>query len=147
MFGLTGVTRKLRKMAERADNLDPVWPRVGDDVADAMLNQFKTKGALGGRPWAPLKPEYRAWKVKHGLSPEILIATGDMRDSLTDRPMQVERYEGRSAVFGTRDPKYKFHHYGTRFMPQRRVVKMVPGLEKQIADRLRAYVFDGEIKP
>jgi len=39
-------------------------------------------------PWAPLSPEYKAWKQRHGLNENTWIASGLLRDQIEIRPGQ-----------------------------------------------------------
>lgn len=37
-------------------------------------------------PWAPLSPEYKAWKQRHGLNENTWIASGLLKDQIEIRP-------------------------------------------------------------
>jgi len=37
-------------------------------------------------PWAPLSPEYKAWKQRHGLNENTWIASGVLKDQIEIRP-------------------------------------------------------------
>jgi len=39
-------------------------------------------------PWAPLSPEYKAWKQRHGLNENTWIASGLLKDQVEIRPGQ-----------------------------------------------------------
>lgn len=107
------VAARLRRLANKAEDVSPVWPRVGAYVARTVNQQFVTEGARLGKPWKPLKPEYRLWKMRNGYSRKILVQTGEMRRKFTGRPMDVEEYGPNWARFGTTDQKAIWQHYGT----------------------------------
>lgn len=136
---------RLRDIADRAADVRPAWPYVGDTVAGAMVDQFETEGASGGAPWAPLSPPYLRWKIRNGFDPRKLRQTGAMRESLTSDPMAIEEYQPQQARFGSDDPKLHFHQSGTRFMPARPVLFMTPQLERDVARILVRYIVDGRV--
>jgi len=133
----------IRQIGDRARDLRPIWPGVGDDVRHAMVRQFATEGAYLGKPWKPTSPGYVQWKVRHGLDPQLLVATGRLLRSLTSRPMGVERYNAHSATFGSDVPYARFHQHGTRYMPARPPIpttrRMSP-LTRAIRDRIADYL-------
>lgn len=141
------VAQLLSEMADRTRGVYFAWPSVGDVIADALDKQFEAEGAhFYSRKWAPLKPEYLAWKVKAGLDPRRLHATGAMRASLTSRPMSLEQYFGARAVFGTRDRKAAFHQNGTRFMPRRQIIRVTEDLADDVSSALARWIFDNRLE-
>lgn len=137
---LTGQARRARKMAERASNLTPAWPRVGAYLSAANRRQFQTEGAYYGTPWAPLSPDYMQWKVRNGYSRRTLVMTGQMRASFTSRPLPIERYSRRSAKFGSNSPIAKYHQHGTRHMPARPIMVATPVVMDNISTIIADYV-------
>lgn len=109
----------LSDMMLRAQNLFPVWAAFGNVVAASTRLQFDTQGLSGGTPWEPLTPAYAAWKLAHVGPRPILVLYGGMRAGLTGRPMDIERYYPRHAIYGSDDEKVGFHQFGTQYMPAR----------------------------
>lgn len=143
MYGLEHTVMTLRGIADRSANLIPVWPRVGDEIAQAMVRQFATGGAYLGQPWAPLDPDYVRWKVSHGGSPRILIDSGQMMRTFTGRPMSIERYRRQDADFGSTSDIAPFHQHGTRHMPARPIMVAAPPLTSRIRDHVARYIVEG----
>jgi hypothetical protein len=148
--GIVETRALLRGMGHRAGDLRPVWPVIGDAVAGEASRLFKTSGASGGRPWAPLSPAYRRAKIRAGFDERILIRTGAMMRSLTSRPMNIEEYAATWAEFGTRDPKLHFHEDGTKRMPRRPVIAPLADvvfrrdpLATMVKDRIVAHIVRG----
>lgn len=144
VLGIRKVRFRLGAARDRSKDLRPAWGAVGDDVAEAMDMQFMTAGAAAGRPWAPLKPEYQRWKVRHNYDPRTLLKTHEMERTLTSRPMQIEEHHEQYADFGSRDPKLPFHQHGTRFMPQREVLFWHEPLIARTTRRVRNYIVSGD---
>lgn len=143
VLGIERVKRRLGSARDRSRDVRPAWAAVGDDVADAMAMQFMTAGAAAGRPWAPLNPDYLAWKVAHNYDPRTLHRTRRMRDSLVSRPMDIEEYHAEYADFGSSDEKLPFHQYGTSRMPQREVLFWHEPLITRTVRRVRNYIVTG----
>ena len=72
--------RALSIITERAGNLEPVFRVIADVVRDTIADEVLT----GGQGlWAPLSPDYAAQKdLKWGPQP-ILVASGQLLNSLT----------------------------------------------------------------
>lgn len=140
------VRQLLTEMADRTRGVEVVWPKVGDVIAEALADQFATEGvALTGRRWAPLKPDYLRWKRRRGFRTEILRKTDEMRRGLVSRPMAVEEYRPFSATFGTDDEKAPFHQSGTRFMPQREIIRVTDDLADDVNSVLARYIFEDRL--
>lgn len=140
------VRQLLSEMADRTQGVEAAWPKVGDVIADAMTQQFQTEGAhLNGVQWAPLSPDYLAWKIRKGFRPERLRQTDKMRDSLTSRPMAVEVYGPMRATFGTDDQKAAFHQNGTSMMPRRQIITVTDDLADDVNSVLATYIFEDRL--
>jgi phage gpG-like protein len=67
--------------------------------------------------WAPLKPATEERKARMGYPLNApLLATGEMRDSITHEVHEAE------AVIGSTDPKMVYHELGTSKIPPRPVM-------------------------
>jgi phage virion morphogenesis protein len=137
--------RRLRRMQDRIDNLDRVWPRVGRYLSGQVRRQFSTRGAHMGTPWAPLKPEYLLWKVANGYPRSTLVMRGDLKNSFVQRPMSVEIYRKDTAVFGSDDPKAVWHQYGTKrngkqVNPPRPMLVFTTEIKSEMVDIVRRYI-------
>lgn len=144
---ITGDRRVRQLLTEMRDRVRGVeahaWASVGDVIAGHMTKQFDTEGAhLNGRQWAPLSPRYLGWKIRAGLDPRRLHATGDMRAGLVGRPMAIEEYGVHSARFGTNDEKAGFHQSGTSRMPQRVIINVTEDLADDVNSAIARYIFD-----
>lgn len=104
---------RLTAIQGNLNNTTPMWSNVGSYLSASVKRQFATEGAYYGRPWKPLKPRYAAWKATRGYSGKILVQTGAMRASFVSRPMGIEVYSGKSAIFGSADQKAIWHQFGT----------------------------------
>lgn len=141
---VTGVRQarlRISAIKKRAGDVSGAWPSVGAYLSRVATRQFVTEGAYLGRPWAPLKKEYRLWKIRNGYGRKILVRTGGLRNEFTGRPMQLEVYEGNRARFGSTSELAGWHHKGTRrngkqVNPPRPILYVTPGISKDIRDIL-----------
>jgi len=141
------VVIEIRVMEERIRNMPGLWSKIGSFLSLVMRRQFATQGAyLNGRPWKPLSPRYRHWKIEHGYgSRKILVLSGATRQSFTSRPMTYEVHNRRRGRFGSNHDIAVYHQYGTfrngkRVLPARKIVnvnrKLVLAIRDLIADYL-----------
>lgn len=111
------------RFGEGVQDLRPAWKLISDDFYEMEANLFKSQGASGNEAWKPLA----ASTLRRKKGPSILDETGALRRSLTQSGgkniLSIKKMEVR---MGTRDPKAKFHFYGTRRMPRRRPIQVTP---------------------
>ena len=148
--GLRSTKMRVKAMSTRAQNLTPVWPKVGSYLSQSNRKQFTSKGAYYGKSWKPLEPEYALWKLRHGYGRRMLVQSGAMKLSFTSRPMSVERYYRQSAVFGSNNRLAVFHQYGTRrngkrAIPARPMMKATRKVKKDIGQMIGEYVTHGKV--
>lgn len=141
---------RIKAVNTRANNLMPVWPKVGSYLSRSNRKQFTSRGLYYGTPWKPLQPEYALWKLHHGYGRRPLVLSGAMKTSLTSRPMSVERYHRQSAEYGTNNRLAVFHQYGTRrhgkrAIPARPMMKVTPLVRRDIRDIIKTYVTTGKV--
>ena len=143
---MQNATLKVTTMEKRIKNMNPMWAKVGSYLAQVNKRQFATEGAYLGKPWKPLKPEYRQWKVKNGYGGrKTLVQTGDMRASFVSRPMMIEVYGNHSASFGSGHrlapfQQYATHRNGKRAIPPRPIIVANKKVARDIAQIVAEYV-------
>lgn len=117
--------------------VDAMMLRVGMTALGHIRRAYITKARGGtdeaGLRWAPLKSSTVAGrrggkkmsrKERSTRSVETLRDTGILLNSLspgTNAPGQILEVERNEVTVGTDVPYAKFHHYGTKRMPQRRL--------------------------
>jgi phage gpG-like protein len=84
--GEADVDRMLRGLDEAASDLSPAWPAVDAVLHQVIAQQFRSEGAHGGSPWAPLAHRTQLQRRRLGFGPAhpILRRTGTLMRSLTD---------------------------------------------------------------
>jgi len=122
----------LRK--SRVSNLQPPLRGFGYYLEQETEKQFNTETDPQGRPWAELKPSTLQQKRAKGYPDDILTATGEMRSTVYSVASK------RSLEFGIRDPKARWHQYGTSKMPQRQIIGITPKRVSQGSKLIKVWI-------
>lgn len=143
--GTRSASKTLSDIADRCENVSPVWNRVGNIISSRVNRQFMTQGAYFGTPWKRLTPAY----AKRKGGGKILVLTGDLKSSFTSRPMSVEIHGKNSAEFGSNRNTAVWHHYGTfkdgkRVNPPRKILVVTRELRSATADVVARWIRSGK---
>lgn len=123
--GFSEADANLSEMIVRATTLEATaFPAIAGDFRRMMRQRFDDEGP----GWEPLAASTLARKAKKGYPPDILHATGVLRDSLTKTGAagSVVRITPDELFIGTSDPVARHHQDGTPKMPQRKIVDLGP---------------------
>lgn len=117
---------QLESIDYQSKHMLPAWSNVREDFSRLTARQFATNGR--GR-WAPLASSTIAERVAkgYGLGP-TLVREDDLIDSLTipGASYNITRITSVALEAGTVIPYARFHQYGTRRMPARKVIDLTP---------------------
>ena len=128
------IDRTLARFADNVGDATPLWDALATRFTRIEARQFKSEGAYGSGGWPSLSPNYAAWKARHYPGKPILERTGDLKDSLTRRPLGIEVIEPGYMVLGSGIPYLRYHQRGEG-LPQRRAVEL-PESERRTWGRL-----------
>lgn len=144
--GFDGYSLALERFQNNLSNAEPMFQALADQVAKSNKEQFDKRGAHYGALWAPLSPNYADWKSKAYPGQPIMVRTGDLRSSLTERPFGVEEVTSSRMVVGTGLSYASFHQNGTPYMPARPLVGYHPRKDrKRFSSVLHDWVVKGEV--
>jgi phage gpG-like protein len=136
--GIGEVTHDLLGMAARAAEPAPILHGIAEALRKTEARLFEEEG---GGHWPPLAGSTIAAK---GNS-RILVETGALMRSLTeDGAGHVEHVGGDELVFGTTDPKAKWHRSGTSRMPKRDPLFLREGDVKELSRAIQAWLMGAE---
>jgi len=135
--GVRQVNRALLLSAAAVKDLRPVWEDLYDDFLQGEKSVFAAEGNAGSPtremgssgswgPWAPLNPDYAARKQAQGYGTKILVRTGRLKGSLTERSHADAVFQPRELgmSLGTRVPYAGYHQTGTSRMPAREPIRI-----------------------
>ncbi len=144
----SAVLRRFRAMIRRSSNFASVFRWALRQLQDAHASNFDARGTLSGSPWAPLDPQYAAWKLENYGADGILVREGTLRSSLTDWNSRgaIRDIGVTEATFGTNLDYAKFHQMGTRMMPSRPPVFTPRTFSNRLARAVGEHVvYGGEV--
>ena len=118
---------KLSRFSEGISDFAPMFLRIGAVFRAQEKEQFKSEGALGAGRWAPLSPDYKAWKARKYPGRKIGVLTGALQRSMTGGAGYSQRVTRTNASFGLdpsskADPYARYFAGGTEKMPARPVI-------------------------
>lgn len=100
------------------EDFGPLWDKLSDVMEKVEQDQFDSEGH---GQWATLADSTLAEKQRLGFPEQILVRTGDLKDSLTD-PGRAASKQPFSMTWGTDVPYAIYHQLGTEKMPERQVI-------------------------
>ena len=143
-YGDVQLDRTLERFELGVRDASPAFEKIGDSLARAERQQFRSQGAYGSGGWAPLSPRYAAWKARHYPGRPILQRSGDLMESLTVRPFGVDIVESQFAVFGSGVDYGLYHQQGTDSMPRRRPVELPETLRRRWVQIMQRWIVHGD---
>lgn len=137
---------RLNGVGARALNAAPVFELVARDLMADGRRRFDSNGF--GR-WPALDPQTIRRKSQRGQSPRVLEATGRLRAALTTPGAPGQRLDiGRDEMTFGLVPNgaayYGRFHQAGRGVPKRLVLSATTLRRKQISDRVRSFIVNGE---
>lgn len=143
--GLSELAQRFRDMRARAGDLSPAWGEFLNWWADTNVEHFASRGRRWRSNWKPLAPSTVASKRREGLLAEPLVASTALRGELTGRPLGMERIEASSVEAGTDIAYARFHQFGTRRMPARRLINATAvAAEGAAGSAVLTWIVDGQ---
>lgn len=104
--GVEQVISKLQNLEELARDPRKIWDALAEEFVASEREVFAQKRA--GSPWRGLTPRYARWKARNGGG-QLMVRSGKLRDSLTRRPLAVEKINSKTAELGTNVHYARFH--------------------------------------
>lgn len=147
-YGDKQLDRTLARMADNIGDARPVWNVLADRFVALERRQFSSEGGHASGGWAPLSEKYGEWKHAHYPGKKILELTGDLKDSLTRRPLGVEVLEPGFMVIGSNVDYGAYHQHGNPAgnLPQRRPVEFTEHARRDWVRRVQRFIVTGEAR-
>lgn len=116
----------MKDLKQSTTKLQPAFNDFGKYMMTETKEQFETETDPDGKAWEPLKPATLRIKKTNTKLRETLEMYNSMYYKATNEYF----------IFGIKDIKYQFHHFGTSRMAQRRVV----GITNERRKKLNGFV-------
>lgn len=145
LFGEAQIDRTLARYAENVQDATDLWDKLADRFATVNRRQFDSEGAYGSGGWPELSPAYGKWKARHYPGAKILHRTGELEESLTQRPFGIERLEPGSMTVGSGVAHGAYHAKGGGNLPQRRPVELPVGERRTWVRYIQNFIVSGRV--
>lgn len=136
VLGEQQVARAFEASARDAADMTVPLHDIGGQLLTSISEQLRTEGSHGlGEKWQQLNTAYAAWKRQQVGDEPMLVFSGRMRATLTDRSaitVTPQRLVYRPT--GEHDDVAAIHQEGEGHMPQRKLVALTQ-LEKRTWER------------
>ncbi len=121
--GIDPFVAQLERFQQNFTTAEPAFEAMAEFQRSIWQRQFDQEGAYTGTKWAALTPPYGRWKQRHFPGKPILELTGDLRESMTQRPFGIDVITDDQMVIGTGVPYASYHQRGTEKMPARPIIE------------------------
>ncbi|MBT3194806.1 MAG: hypothetical protein HN341_19840 [Verrucomicrobia bacterium] len=141
--GWEKMVRSVLEAKKRAGDMGPIWELVATDFAAEETQVFAHGGAWGGyTAWAPVQEKVAKAKARQGFQSAVLVGSGRLKNSLTQRGHPEFRYEPTPLTLklGTRVPYASSHDEGTTHLPQRSLIRITPQAQSRWASLMTQYI-------
>ncbi len=141
--GIEAYNARLRRIRDRASNERTMFRGLIARFKNSERRIFDSEGQALGSRWRPLSPEYAAAKSRDYPGTPILVRTGRLRSSLTERP--TVRFRGNTMEIGTNVPYSEWNQRGVpqNGLPARRHVGLTIGDRSAWVNDVRQYIING----
>ncbi len=143
LLGEKQIDRTLLRFADNLKDASDLWDDLANRFANVEQRQFSSEGSYGSGGWPELSPVYGAWKGRHYPGAKILHRTGELEESLTQRPFGIERIEPGSMTLGSGVQHGLYHQAGGPNLPQRRPVELPEGERRTWVRLIQRYIVTG----
>lgn len=143
-YGDTQLERTLEDIAERAEDMRPVWDVLADRFVELEKRQFASQGAYASGGWQPLSERYGRWKATNYPGQTILRREDELYDSLTQRPLGLEVMEASFMVIGSDVEHGRYHQRGDG-VPRRRPVEFRENERVEWARLIQRFIMTGSV--
>jgi phage gpG-like protein len=143
-YGDVQLERTIDRTLDALDDASPAWEVIATSFQRAERRQFATEGAYASGGWAPLSPKYAAWKERHYPGQPILVLTGDLKRSLTERPFGIEVIEPQRMRIGSDVEHGAYHQGGGGNLPRRRPVELTESLRRSWVKTIQRWIVTGK---
>lgn len=137
--GIAKTQARLTGMMLRSKTFEPIFIKAKARLALSNAANFTSNGLpVGG--WAPLDPQYAAYKMARFPGRPPLVGDGTLFRSVTAMTAGISSVSPTKAEFGTNVEYAKFHQYGTRKMPKRKIIFEPQGFARETASDAVRYI-------
>lgn len=158
--GETVAYRSFEVAAEKGADMSAPLTVIGERLLQHVRAQYESEGAWAHTPWAPLTPEYGAWKESHVPGTPMLVGLVPLHKGTREHPTRPETYapSGRMRralldplavhvrptfmLYEPQSPIARYHQAGTTKMVARPPVVLTLGFLSEVGRSFAAWLDD-----
>lgn len=140
---------RLDEIEDRLEDVSPALRWGGKVLERAFSRNFTTLGAesarsMAGSMWPPLDASYASWKATRFPGAPMMVQSGKLFSKVESMTKSnVSRVENMEATFGISSEYAKFHQYGTKNMPERKIIFVPRNFPERLGQKIADYVVNG----
>jgi len=140
--GVAKTQARFTGMIARSKAFEPIFIKAKKQLELSNAANFAANGLPAGG-WAPLDPQYAAFKAAKFPGRPTLVGNGRLFRSVATMSSGLSSISPTKAEFGTNVEYAKFHQYGTRKMPKRKIIFEPAGFAKNTANDATKWISAG----
>jgi hypothetical protein len=143
MLGEVVLARELSRFGDSVRDFRPVWSEIKADFHRIEAEQFDSQGARSGNPWAPLSPNYAAWKAKVAPGQPTLRLSNQMWSQFALGKGMYASLEPMRMELSPLTQYPTFHQRGSpkTHLPQRKVIDLTEDDRMRWMKMIHEYVY------
>ena len=145
ILGDKQLNRAFSRFGDSVDDLRPAWKKVSEKLFKISAKQFDTQGGSGASGgWTPLSDNYLLWKQAQVGNQPILVFSGDMRRSLTQKGGQnILEMKRDHMKWGTRVGYATVHQKPQSSpIPQRKIIDLNEQDKRDLMREIQRHLVD-----
>jgi hypothetical protein len=144
VIGAATAVREIRLRGERSRSARPAMKAIAKVARDSEKRQFSS-----GQGWPPIKAKSRARKMRRGLDPRVMRATGLLEKVLTQPGQhmhgQMEDAGPDGLVFGIRPGRSDVFYAYTHAKRKWKLIRFDSIAERDAADIMARWINEGHV--
>lgn len=134
--GVARTVADITGLGVRSRDLGPIKREFATIVNQSTERRFASRGP----GWPPLADE----TLRQKAGSQLLVDTGKLKRAVTNQAVSQSSQDELVAVPKPEVPYARFHQYGTRNMPKRKIVELRPSEQRQVAKLVEQYIAKGK---
>ena len=123
--GIESLSKKLAQMNQNIKNLKPAFDKMAPEIIKKYKENFPARGSVLNSPWKPRKKSY-PWP--------ILNKTGKLKNTWNSVS------SSRALEIKNPTPYATYHHFGTKFLPIRKLVGVSRSINNIITESITKWI-------
>lgn len=134
------IAQKFRNLAKKTADRNTPNKAIAVQLFGDMARNFETQGGQFADAWAPLAPSTAKYKARHGWSPQPMLRTGFLRNTMWSNATQDYTVVGFTADYASYHDDTDDKYVPGKFLPRRRLLPPIPYAYQRGVDVYNWYI-------